>query len=177
MHGSSQISLETPAEAAKHLCTMRPASCFDGIDIKPPMRYHQRSSVQSPKFAISWSGHSDRASGLGFPHRFPMIGECHYLWFSSSSVFNVCSMYDVPFQCMTLDGAQLDKGVVCKRSGCNCNLTAATPVKIPEIHAMNQLSYWQLAETSQSSADFLPPLTPFIYELPVVAPIHILIPG
>lgn len=86
-------------------------------------------------------------------------------------------MYDVPFQCMTLDGAQLDKGVVCKRSGCNCNLTAATPVKIPEIHAMNQLSYWQLAETSQSSADFLPPLTPFIYELPVVAPIHILIPG
>lgn len=154
-----------------------PASCFDGIDIKPPMRYHQRSSVQSPKFAISWSGHSDRASGLGFPHRFPMIGECHYLWFSSSSVFNVCSMYDVPFQCMTLDGAQLDKGVVCKRSGCNCNLTAATPAKIPEIHAMNQLSYWQLAETSQSSADFLPPLTPFIYEPPVVAPIHILIPG
>ena len=44
-------------------------------------------------------------------------------------------------------------------------------------NSCNQLSYWQLAETSQSSADFLPPLTPFIYEPPVVAPIHILIPG
>ena len=39
---------------------------------------HRLSSNEfCPKFPTSGSGHQDKASGLGFPHRFPMFDEYH----------------------------------------------------------------------------------------------------
>ena len=52
------------------ICYQDDAACTGAKLVTAPNEH-------GPKFPTSGRGHQDRASGLGFPHRFPMFGESH----------------------------------------------------------------------------------------------------